>query len=124
MSLYIFNITLIFFLPTLPSINTPTFLSRNFQFNFKFVFFLGNLVKVLRLMIISFNFLICEQLAKTTLILKPMKYNSRNTHHQLVKPFFIYFLNKVKPFILIFSIVLMKYVTSILSKGFSKKHFL
>jgi len=65
MSLYISNTTLI-----IPSINTPTFLSHNFQCNFNFVFFLGSLVKVLCLMIISFHSLICVQLTKTTLILK------------------------------------------------------
>ena len=55
----------------LPLINTQTFLSANFQYNFfNFVFFLGILVKVLCLMIISFNFLICVQLAKATFILK------------------------------------------------------
>jgi len=59
-----------FFLPTLPSINVLTFLLHNSQCNFIFVFFLGILVKVLCLMIISFNSLICVQLAKTTLILK------------------------------------------------------
>jgi len=74
MSFYVSNTTLIFFLPTLPSINTPTFLSHNFQCNFKFVFFLGILVKVLCLMIISFHSLICVQLAKTTLILKRREY--------------------------------------------------
>jgi len=63
-----------FFLPTLPSINTSTFLLHNFQCNFKFVFFLDSLVKVLRLMIISFHSLIYVQLAKTTLILKQKEY--------------------------------------------------
>jgi len=63
-----------FFLPTLPTINTLTFLLHNFQYNFKFVFFLGSLVKLLYLMIISFHSLIHVQLAKTTLILKRMKY--------------------------------------------------
>jgi len=53
-----------FFFPTLPSINTPTFLSHNFQCNFKFVFFLDSLVKVLCIMIISFDSLICVQLFK------------------------------------------------------------
>jgi len=74
MSLYISNTTLVFF-STLPSINTPSFLSHNFQCNFKFVFFLGSLVKVLCLMIIAFHSLICMQLAKTILILKRRKYN-------------------------------------------------
>jgi len=74
MSLYIFNTTLIFFLPTLPSINTQTFLSHNFQCNFKFFFFLDSLVKVLYLMIISFHSLIYMQLAKSTLILKRGEY--------------------------------------------------
>ena len=64
-----------FFLPTLPSINTQTFLSHNFQCNFNFVFFSGILVKVLCLMIISLHFLICVQLAKATIILKRMEYN-------------------------------------------------
>ena len=59
-----------FFLTTLPSINTSTFLSHNLQCNFKFVFFLSSLVKVLCLMIISLHSLIYVQLAKTTLILK------------------------------------------------------
>jgi len=68
-----------FFLPNLPSINIQTFLSPNFQCNFNFVFFLGILVKVLCLMIISFNFLICVQLAKATLILKRREYMIRSS---------------------------------------------
>jgi len=63
-----------FFLPTLPSINTQTFLSHNFQCNFNFVFSLNILVKVLCLMIISFHSLICVQLTKATLILKRREY--------------------------------------------------
>ena len=63
-----------FFLPTFSLINTQTFLSHNFQCNFNFVFFLGILVKVLCLMIISFHSLICVQLVKTTLILKRREY--------------------------------------------------
>jgi len=63
-----------FFLPTLSSMNALTFLSHNSQCNFIFVFFLSILVKVLCLMIISFDFLIRVQLAKTTLILKQMEY--------------------------------------------------
>jgi len=59
-----------FSLSTLPSINTSTFLSHNFQCNFKFFFFLGSLVKTLCLIIISFYSLICVQLTKTTLNLK------------------------------------------------------
>jgi len=65
-----------FFLPTLPSINTSTFFSLNFQCNFKFVFFIlnnGSLVKVLCLMIISFHSLIYVQLTKATRNLKRRK---------------------------------------------------
>jgi len=58
-----------FFLLTLPSINTQTFLSHNFRCNFNFVCFLYILVKLLSLMIISLNFLICVQLDKATLFL-------------------------------------------------------
>ena len=77
-----------FFLSTLPSINTSTFLSHNFQCNFKFVFFLGSLVKMLCLMIISFHFLICVQLKKwneiiirhNTFILKRREYFFNQNH--------------------------------------------
>jgi len=69
-----------FFLSTLPSINTSTFLTHNFQYNFKFVFFLDSLVKVLCLMIISFHFLICVQLTKTTFILKRREYFFNQNH--------------------------------------------
>jgi len=80
MSLYISNTTIIFFLPILPSINTPTFISHNLQCNLS-LFFVGNLVKVLCLMIISFHSLICVQLAKTKLILKRREYilNAKQT---------------------------------------------
>jgi len=71
-----------FFLPTLPSINTQTFLSANFQCNFNFVFFLGILVKMLCLMIILFNFLICVQLVKATLILKQREYKVERSNLQ------------------------------------------